>query len=100
MNERVEIDGRTYADSKVLPSHGLDVAFSQKTRIMCLQTRARFEDKGWSTCLYYIQVTKVILVFVFSLVASLTFIKHNPYLFIDCSIENGFAVVYWRGGEW
>ena len=49
----------------------------------------------------YIQATKVI--FVFSLVGSLglyMFLKHNSYLFIDCSIENGFAVVYWRGGEW
>ena len=27
-------------------------------------------------------------------------IIHNPYLFVDCSIENGIAVVYWRGGEW
>ena len=23
-----------------------------------------------------------------------------PYLFIDCSIENGIAVVYWQGGKW
>ena len=23
----------------------------------------------------------------------------NPYLFIDCSIENCIAVVYWRGRE-
>ena len=28
------------------------------------------------------------------------FRKHNPYLFIDCSIENGIVVVYWRGVEW
>ena len=36
----------------------------------------------------------------FSLVASLgkyALIIQNPYLFIDCSIENGIAVVYWRG---
>ena len=24
----------------------------------------------------------------------------NLYLFIDCSIENGIVVIYWRGGEW
>ena len=28
------------------------------------------------------------------------FTTQNAYLFIDCSIENGIAVVYWRGGEW
>ena len=41
--------------------------------------------------------TKVILVF--SLVASLgkyAFRIQNPYLFIDCSIEIGIAVVYWK----
>jgi len=40
---------------------------------------------------------------VFSLVASFgkyAFRKYNPYLFVDGSIENGIAVVYWRGGEW
>ena len=24
----------------------------------------------------------------------------NPYLFIDCSMENGAAVIYWKGREW
>ena len=44
--------------------------------------------------------TKVILIF--SLVASLgkyVFRIQNPYLFIDSSIENSIAVVYWRSGE-
>jgi len=48
-----------------------------------------------------ILATKVIVVI--SLVASLgkyVFRIQNPYLFIDCSIENGIVVVYWRGGEW
>ena len=38
----------------------------------------------------------------FSLVASLgkyALRIKNPYLFINYSIENGIAVVYWRGGE-
>ena len=91
-------DGRT---CEVLPSHSLDVAFSQKTRITYPDTSARFKDKGWSTYLHYFLATKVI--FVFSLVASLgkyAFRIQNPCLFIDCSIENGIAVVYWRGREW
>ena len=47
--------------------------------------------------------TNVILVF--SLVVSLgkyAFKIQNPYIsiyFIDCSIENGIGVVYWRSGE-
>ena len=39
---------------------------------------------------------------VISLVASLgkcAFRIQNSYLFIDCSIENGIEVVYWRSGE-
>ena len=51
-------------------------------------------------CLHYFLVSKVI--FVFSLVASLgkyALRIQNPYLVIDCSIENDIAVVYWRGGE-
>ena len=39
---------------------------------------------------------------IFSLVASLgkyAFRIQNPYLFIDCSIENAIAVVYWRSEE-
>ena len=43
---------------------------------------------------------KVILVF--SLMATLgkyVFRIRYPYLFIDCSIENGIAVVYWRSGK-
>ena len=44
---------------------------------------------------------KVILVF--SLMASLggkyAFRIQDPNLFIDCSIENSIAVVYWRSGE-
>ena len=48
-----------------------------------------------------ILATKVI--FVFNLVAALgkyAIRMQNPYLFIDCSIQNGIAVVYGRGGEW
>ena len=36
------------------------------------------------------------VIFTFSLMALLgkyAFRKHNPYVFIDCSIENGIAVV-------
>ena len=81
MDKRAEIDGRTYANSKVFPLHSVDVAFSQKTRIT--QTRAHFEDKGWSMYLHYFLVTKVI--FVFRLVALLgkyALRIQNPYLFI------------------
>ena len=49
-------------------------------------------------CLHSFIATKII--FVFSLVASLSkyaFRIQDPYLFIDCSIENSIAVVYWRG---
>ena len=52
-------------------------------------------------CLHYFQTMKAM--FMFSLVASLgkyAYRKHNPYLFIDCSLENGIAVVYLRGGGW
>ena len=38
----------------------------------------------------------------FSLVASLgkyVLRIQNPYLVIDCSLENCIAVVYWRGRE-
>ena len=41
------------------------------------------------------------VILVFSLVALLgkyAFKIQNPYLFIDCSIENGIGVVYWRSG--
>ena len=41
--------------------------------------------------------TKVILVF--SLVASLGKYRIRIYVFIDCSIENGIGIVYWRSGE-
>ena len=44
-----------------------------------------------------------VFIFVFSLVASLgkyALRIQNPYLVIDYSIENGIAVVYWRGGGW
>ena len=62
----------------------------------------RFEDKGtWGARVFMILAMKVI--FVLSLVASLgkcAFRIQNPYLFIDCSIENGIEVVYWRSGEW
>ena len=40
------------------------------------------------------------VIFVFSCVASFgkyAFRLQNPYLFIDCGIENGTVVVYWRG---
>ena len=99
MDERAEIGGRTCAENEVFPSQSLCVTFSQKTRITCPSTRARFEDKGWSTCLHYFLASRVILVF--SVVASLgkyALRIQNPYLFIDY-IENGIAVVYWRGGE-
>ena len=49
---------------------------------------------------FMILVTKVI--FILGLVASLgkcAFRIQNPYLFIDCSIESGIEVVYWRSGE-
>ena len=51
-------------------------------------------------CVSIVVVMKVILFF--SLVALLdkyVFRIQNPYLFIDCSIENGIGVVYWRSGE-
>ena len=50
---------------------------------------------------FMILATKVI--FVLGLVASLgkcAFRIQNPYLFIDCSIETGIKVVYWKIGEW
>ena len=78
----------------------LRIVWTSPSARRCI-SHAHFKDKGWSTCLHYFQAMKVI--FVFSLVASVgkyAFRKQNPYLFIDCSIENGIAVVYWRGGEW
>ena len=42
------------------------------------------------------------VIYMFSRVASYgkySFRIQNPYVFIDCSLENGIAVVYWRGGE-
>ena len=49
----------------------------------------------------FMLATKVI--FVLGLEASFdkcAFRIQNPYLFIDCSIETGIEVVYWRSGEW
>ena len=51
-------------------------------------------------CVSIVLATKVIPVF--SLVALLgkyAFRIQNSYLFIDCSIENGIGMVYWRSGE-
>ena len=45
IDERAEINGRTYADSEVFSSLSLDIAFSQKMHITCPLTRACFEDK-------------------------------------------------------
>jgi len=42
MDERAEIDGRTYADNEMLPLHSLDVAFSQKMHTMSPLTRVHF----------------------------------------------------------
>ena len=100
MDKKAEIDGRTYADNKVFPSHNLDVAFSQKTLSRAHKHMRVLRTKDGAR-VYYFQVMKVI--FVFSLVASVgkyAFRKQNAYLFIDCSIENGIASVYWRGREW
>ena len=101
MDKRVEIDGRTYADNEVLLLHIVWTSPSARRRISRAHKHARVLRTKDRACVYYFQATKVI--FVFSLVASVgkyAFRKQNPYLFIDCSIENGIASVYWRGGEW
>ena len=100
MDERAGINGRANADSEVFSSHSLDVAFSQKTRITAHKHLHVLRTKDGAR-VSIILVTKVI--FMFSRVASLgryTFRIQNPYLFIDCSLENGIiVVVLWRGGE-
>ena len=71
-------------------------SLSARIRVSCAH-KHMFEDKGWSTCIYYSSDEGYIRLASFSKYA---FRIQNLCLFIDCSLENGSAVVYWRGGEW
>ena len=61
---------------------------------MCLNTPVHFEDNEGAH-VFIVLATKVLLIF--SFVAALgkyVFKIQNPYLFIDCSIENGIALIF------
>ena len=81
--------------------HGLYIdstVISQETHIRCSYTHALFKDNKRSTCLYCSRDEDSHVRLVASL-GKYAFRKLNAYLFIDCSIENGLAVVYWRSGK-
>ena len=66
----------------------------------CVSHAQKYVCVLWTTkgaCVSIVLVMKMLLVFRF--VASFAFRIQNAYLFINCSIENGLAVLYWISGE-
>ena len=97
MDERAGINSRANADSEAFSSTSL----SARRCVSRAHKHVRVLRTKNGVCVSIILATKV--TFMFSLVASLgkyAFRMQNPYLLIDCSIENSMiVVVYWRGGE-